>query len=110
MIASHLLHGVAWVAVRTRPLSDAFRLTRRAAALLPTLDAHECVEVARRLRGGTCLTRSLTVAARTPGASVAIGGTKNDGVFSAHAWVELEGEPLSGQTTAAGVLVRILPQ
>ncbi len=110
MIASHLLHGVAWVAVHTRPLSEAFRVTRSVAAFLPTLDADASAEVARRLRGGTCLTRSLTVAARTPGASVAIGGTRTNGAFRAHAWVELEGEPLSGQTTAAGVLVRILPQ
>jgi len=107
MMGSHALHGFAWAAVRLLQPHEALRATRLAARVLPPLDAAEAATTARRLRGGTCLTRSIAVAARVRGASVTIGGAKEDGVFSGHAWVELEGQPLSGQTVSKAVLVRL---
>ena len=107
MIATHALHGFAWVALRCVSPPLAFRLTRDLGRLLPPLPASEIERATRRLRGGTCLTRSLTLAARIPGATVTIGGAKADGVFSAHAWVELEGTAVSGQTSADTILARL---
>ena len=107
MIGSHVLHGVAWASLRLLPPREALRITRTVARLLPRLDAGGAAVTAARLRGGTCLTRSVAVASRLEGASVTIGGAKTDGIFSAHAWVELEGKPLSGQTASTAVIVRL---
>lgn len=107
MIGSHALHGVAWFSVRFLPISTAMRVARDVARVLPPLDRDQAPSVVRRLRGGTCLSRSVAVAARLPGATVAIGGSKISGLFSAHAWVELEGRALSGQTVSNQVLVRL---
>lgn len=107
MIGSHALHGVAWATVRLLTPRKALRVTRFVAALLPTLDANEAAVAAARLRGGTCLTRSLAIASRLPGAAVTIGGSTETGAFSGHAWVELEGRPLSGQTVSEAVLARL---
>jgi hypothetical protein len=54
------------------------------------------------------LTKSIAIAARMPRSSVVIGGSKETGAFAAHAWVELEGRPLSGQTASNVVMVRLL--
>ena len=62
----------------------------RVGALLPRLSVDEGRIVAGRLRGGTCLTRSMTVAARVPSARVAIGARRERGTFGAHAWVEFD--------------------
>jgi hypothetical protein len=107
MMGSHLVHGVAWFSTRILPLRAAMDVTRHLGRLLPPLEVQEAPIVASRLRGGTCLTRSIAIAARVPGTSVTIGGAKNAGSFAAHAWVELEGKPLSGQTASKVVLVRL---
>jgi hypothetical protein len=48
----------------------------------------------------------MTIASRVRGATLVIGGAKTV-AFSAHAWVEVEGRPLSGQTASTDVLVRL---
>jgi hypothetical protein len=107
MVASHALHGVAWLTTRWLPVHVAMRVTREAGSLLRPLGKDEATSVAKRLRGGTCLTRSMAVAARVPRSNVVIGGSKEKGAFGAHAWVELEGRPLSGQTASKVVMVRL---
>jgi hypothetical protein len=107
MMGSHLLHGLVCASVRVLPLPSTLRLMRALGARLPSFTPAECGEVARHLRGGTCLTRALTLAARTPGAAVVIGGTKVHGAFAAHAWVEVEGTTISGHTASDQVLVRL---
>ncbi len=61
---------------------------------------------------GTCLSRSLTLAARLPDAEVVIavdarslGG--HGAAFTAHAWVESHGVPLRSDDVIAGEIVRI---
>ncbi len=105
-MSSHVLHGVAWLSLRALSPLKAMSVTRFAGSFLPRLSKHEASDVAARLRGGTCLTRSMTIASRVRGASLVIGGEKKMGL-RAHAWVEVEGRPLSGQTTLTDVLVRL---
>lgn len=55
-------------------------------------------ELAARLErevGGGCLPRSMAIASRLVGAVVAIGVARPGENWSAHAWVELNGQPLN---------------
>ena len=91
---SSLLHGFAFLSVKLLPPIRAHRALCVVAAALPRLSREESARVLVRLQGGTCLTRSMTVAARLPGASVVIGVPRPGDEFEAHAWVEQEGRPL----------------
>ncbi len=89
----------------------------RAHALLLLLGSHlppiETPEEARRVsrflaRFGTCLSRSLAVAARTPTADVAIGvAPRKDAPLFAHAWVEMSGVPIDPADVAGSVIARL---
>lgn len=94
MVLSHLLHSIAYVSVRLLPPIRAQRALARVAAALPQLNREQSTQALARLRGGSCLTRSMTVAARLPGASVVIGVPRPGYDFEAHAWVEHEGRAL----------------
>ncbi len=69
----------------------------RVGSLLPPLNSREDVRLASRRLGrrGTCLSRSLAIAARAPAASVVIGvALPGNAPFLAHAWVEMDGGPV----------------
>jgi hypothetical protein len=76
------------------PAPRAFGLTKTLAAGLPPLRSAEDARTAyASLVGhGSCLSRSIVVAARTPSARIAIGvdPSRSERLF-AHAWVELNG-------------------
>lgn len=91
---SHLLHCVAFLSTRLMPPMRARRMVGVVASALPPLSREESIQVLLRLRRGSCLTRSMTVAARLPGASVVIGIPRVRREFGAHAWVEHDGRPL----------------
>ncbi len=97
MLENHLLHVFARVAVRAATPLRAMRMVELAGGLLPPLSPLEALRVATELEGrGTCLSRSLAIAARLPFAEVVIGGSLAPGrPFAAHAWVEHEGEAIS---------------
>jgi hypothetical protein len=85
------LNLLAHAAVRLRPPERARGLVCAVARLLPALPDLESADAAVDALGdaGTCLSRSLTVAARLPGAEVVIATTDpSAGPFGAHAWVE----------------------
>lgn len=94
MVMSHLLHGFAFVSVKLLAPIRAQRAVNVVAAALPRMTRDESARVLVRLRGGSCLTRSMTVAARLPGAAVVIGVPRPGRDFEAHAWVEQDGVPL----------------
>jgi len=89
----------------------------RAHALLLRIGARfppiETPEEARRVsrflaRFGTCLTRSLAVAARAPTADVVIGvAPRKDAPLFAHAWVEMNGVPIDPADVAGTVIARL---
>ena len=116
MIENHFLHAAAWGLLRVLPPRRAFRWTARIAAALPTIREDEA---ARSIAGaldsrGTCLSRSLTVAARLRDAEVVIAVDASSlcghgAAFAAHAWVESHGAPLRPTDVIAGEIVRIRP-
>jgi Transglutaminase-like superfamily len=114
MIENHLLHATAWGLLRVLPPRKAFRWTARVARLLPMVIAEEdALRIAKALDSrGTCLSRSLTLAARLRDAEVVIGvdgrSVRGQAVaFSAHAWVEVSGTPLRPTDVIEGEIVRI---
>jgi hypothetical protein len=109
MLGSHALHLVAWVALRARSPRTAMRIVDLAGRFLPALDdADAARRVASRLRGGTCLSRAMAVAARLPNAEVVIGvreGGARD--VDAHAWIELGREPIDPTQVAGAEIARL---
>ena len=104
------LHAVAWVLLRTGPPARAHAiLLRLGARLAPISDPSEALRLSQFLAPrGTCLSRSLAVAARTPTADVVIGvDPRKNAPFFAHAWVEMDGVPLDPADVAGTVIARL---
>lgn len=115
-IGMHALHGIAWVTLRLSSPMRAARIVRRVGNWLPALKRADARAALSRLGArGTCLTRSLAVAARVPGAKVVIGVarpgtgsvTSSPASSMAHAWVEVEDEPLRASDPAGTVIVTL---
>jgi hypothetical protein len=117
-LADNALNAFAYVAMRVAPPIRAFYWVERVArccSLITT--AEQAVAVINRLGSrGTCLSRALSVAARSPAAHVVIGVKQSNcytGIsavgrrrsIEAHAWVEMHGLPLPDGTTSAWVEV-----
>jgi hypothetical protein len=104
------LHVVAWGLLRTcAPVRAHAILLRIGSRLAPIETLEEARRVVRRLsRHGTCLSRSLAVAARTPTADVVIGvEPRENAPLFAHAWVEMDGVPLDHTDVAGAVIARL---
>jgi hypothetical protein len=96
-LITHALHGVAWVALRVQSPVNARRTVARLGARVPPFaTAAEARSGARRLLpAGSCLSRSLAIAARLRGSSVVIGVEPRwSSQLWAHAWVELGSEAI----------------
>ncbi len=105
--ADHALHVVSYVSLQLLPPQRAHALVLRAGALLPQRRSGDAVRrAAARLRGGTCLSRSLTIAARAPGSEVVI-GVGRPSALNAHAWVELDGKPLRATDPSGAEIARL---
>jgi hypothetical protein len=99
--SDNAFHIITSVALRVGSPRQAKAWTKKAARLWPDISSVEAAEAAiARLGGrGTCLTRSMAIAARCPEAFVVIGvwrGRTCGRVSSvpAHAWIEMRGAPL----------------
>jgi hypothetical protein len=101
--ADNVLHTLAFLALHAGSPKWARSWTRGVASFWPVIDSVEGAQAMTRRLGmrGTCLSRSLAVAARCPKSNVVIGvvraGAANtSGVPSihAHAWVEIDSVPL----------------
>jgi hypothetical protein len=84
-------------------------LVRLGACFTPLETPRQAQCLARRLSAhGTCLSRSLTIAARMPIADVVIGVQPRTGAhLLAHAWVEVAGVPLDASQPAGEVIARL---
>jgi transglutaminase superfamily protein len=105
------IHVAAWSLLRARlsPLT-AHAVLCRAGAWLPAIEsAEEARGVARSLiPHGTCLSRSLTLAARAPSADVVIGvSPRGDAPLHAHAWIEMNGAPLEPTDVSGEEIARL---
>jgi hypothetical protein len=109
MIVDRLLNAAALLLLRTcRPL-EAHRVLGRIGRVLPVRTTRD--ELSRAAAGlgasGTCLSRSLALAARAPSAEVVLGvHPQANGGFMAHAWVEIDGQPLRGDDPAGREIAR----
>lgn len=115
------LHMVARIALRFMGPRDAFALVSRLSRALPRLEPS--VASSRSLGGGTCLSRAITLAARIPGARVAVGvkkggyraihatrfGLRPKDVIAAHAWIEVAGRSLDHQDEYGKVVAYLEP-
>ena len=88
---NQLLNAMAWVALRVWAPLEAKRRIDTVGSWLGSLDVERARRAAHTLRGGTCLSRAITIAARVPGAEVVIGARGKGPTFHAHAWVEVQG-------------------
>jgi hypothetical protein len=91
-IAMHAIHGVARVALRLQsPYAARRTLDSLASWLRPFENVDEARAAGRTLaRRGTCLSRSVAIAARLPGSKVVIGiDVRRSSQMLAHAWVQL---------------------
>jgi Transglutaminase-like superfamily len=113
---AHALHWFVRAALRLAPPPRGLSwIDHVAARLHPLRDAEHALAMQRTLRSsGTCLSRSLTVAALLPDAEVVIGvdpwGARS---VRAHAWVEVDGtriDPRSGDEFVFGELARLVPR
>jgi Transglutaminase-like superfamily len=94
MLSLHALNLVAVVALAFLKPKRARGLVGRLGATSHSIDEAEARDAVFRLKPlGTCLSRSLAIAARLPNAEVVI-GVRRDSDVRAHAWVELAGKPL----------------
>ncbi len=110
MIADAAFHRLVWLLLRVLPFRQARAAAARIGSLFPALrTAEEARELARSIaRRGTCLSRSMTVASRTPSASLVIGVRPHPGSrLFAHAWVEMDGAPLEATEPAGEVIARL---
>jgi|HubBroStandDraft_2_1064218.scaffolds.fasta_scaffold547641_2 hypothetical protein len=105
------IHVAAWSLLRARcsPLTT-HMILRRAGAWLPVIESPDQARVVARslLRHGTCLSRSLALAARAPSADVVIGvSPRQDAPLHAHAWIEMNGAPLEPTDVAGEEIARL---
>jgi hypothetical protein len=97
MITDELLHVAARILLRTCAPLTAHAVLSRVGRLFPQRRTPEEVERAASTLSsrGTCLSRTLALAATAPGAEVVIGVQPGGGrAVSAHAWIEIDGRPL----------------
>jgi hypothetical protein len=90
------LHGAIRIALMAQNPLGARKTARMLGRFLrPYASVSEAQLEARRLSGGTCLSRALTIAARLPDAEVVIAVNPRVSAHCfAHAWVEVGGTPL----------------
>jgi Transglutaminase-like superfamily len=111
MFSLHALNLAALLALRFLKPKDAYGLIGRIGAKMPRrIDEATARDAVGRLKPlGTCLSRSLAIAARLPNAEVVIGVRKDqeDGDLRAHAWVEVAGRPLVNAEMVGDELARL---
>jgi hypothetical protein len=108
-VTSHAVHLVARAFLRAFGLEKGLQYTRW--LVRQKLDTRVARHVAAQLEPfGTCLTRSVALAAWLPDSTIVLGGDLEAGVWRAHAWVEVGGRPLRSWDPRGKVLVRCGPK
>ena len=94
-MTTYALHGAARFALHVQsPLAARRTVMKLAAGLRPFAGVDEARAAGQALsRKGTCLSRSLAIAARLPGSNVVIGvDVRRSSHMLGHAWVQLGSE------------------
>jgi Transglutaminase-like superfamily len=115
MLVLHALNALALAALHARSPAFASRVVGAVAKKTPVrLDADRARHAIARLRGGTCLSRSIALASVVDGAEVVIGVRPGDdgavakGVH-AHAWVEVNARALRDEDVIGQEIARVKP-
>jgi hypothetical protein len=111
MTTDELLNLAARVFLRAfRPLTAHAVLMKLGRGLPQRTSREDVRRAASALAGqGTCLSRALAIAATAPGADVVIGvRPEGEAQILAHAWLEVDGEPLD-QADPVGQEIARLP-
>lgn len=110
-MTDELLHILARVLLRVCAPSRACLILGWTAALLPKRETRSDVRhAALRVRrtGGTCLSRAMTVAARSIDAEVIIGVMPaGPAPFFAHAWLEIARQPIDASDVMGHEIARV---
>jgi hypothetical protein len=109
-LLDHSIHLAAWALLKTSSPARAHALILRIGGLFPRIAQREDVLRSLRTMGpyGSCLSRALAVAARTPNADVVIGvDHRKDRPLFAHAWVEMNGVAVDMTDVAGEVIARL---
>ncbi len=91
--------------------ANAHAVLRHLGAILPRRDTPDSVRTAtRRLRRrGSCLSRSLAIAARAPSSQVVIGvNLRATAALEAHAWLEIDGKPVDPDDPQGREIARLI--
>jgi hypothetical protein len=110
MLTDELLNVAAYVLLRFRKPLEVQAALARIGPILPQLHTRRQIQRASAALGrrGTCLSRALAVAARAPEAEVVIGVCPpGETPFRAHAWLELQGEPLDPSDPSGAEIARL---
>ena len=110
-VADNALNALAYLVLHVAsPIRAGAWLKRAGWAYAPLGSIDEARKMKKRLGNrGTCLSRSIAVAARCPGSQVVIGVQPGNSVrasgrpVDAHAWVEIEGVALENEASAPWV-------
>lgn len=99
----------ACLLLRAYPPTRAHAMMRKIGRLLPMRETGaELRRASERLRGGSCLSRSLALAARAPSADVVIGVELTGGTaFFAHAWLEVDRSALTSDDPRGTEIARL---
>ena len=104
------VHALAWLLLRLCSPARTHAILLRVGAHLAPIDTPDEARRAWRAvaRHGTCLSRALAIAARTPTADVVIGvEPRKDAPLFAHAWIEMNGSPIDPSEVAGTVIARL---
>jgi hypothetical protein len=112
----YALNVLAYVALQAHSPATASRIVSTTARRARVrLDVDGARRALFRLRGGTCLSRSLAIASLLPDAEVVIGvrpseegGVPSAGIH-AHAWVEVNARPLRDSDVVGREIARMKP-
>lgn len=109
LIAEDFLNLAAHALLRICSPSTTHAVLQRAGDFLPRRRTREELRWAalNMKQRGTCLTRALALAARSPRAEVVIGVHYDERDLRAHAWVELDGGPLDPSHPSGREIARL---
>jgi hypothetical protein len=106
-----LLHAITRAALEVRSPLATKRMIDALGRWMRPIDADEArreLSALERSGRGTCLSRSLSVAARLRGSRVVIGVARPEAkAFTAHAWVEIDGVPIRDEPVRTAELARL---
>ncbi len=107
MIRAYVMNAVSLAALRFLSPLRAAGLVARLARVVPAIEEAKLAATIGGLRGGTCLSRSMAIAALSERAEVVIGvPPPEEPNWTAHAWVEVDRVPVLASEVRGAAITR----